>query len=100
MDRPALPIQPTLYTHEVESLMYQAKARLPKDFPLSTDERQMFNEDGILDCIIIVVEPKHFDWRTVEQRLDIAMTLERLKQLIREEGIPCEIEKPSHEQSG
>lgn len=84
----------SLYTHEVEQLMYKAKARLPKDFPLVTVEREIFGS-MVPDTIIIQVQPQHYDWRTVEDKLAIALVLERLKELIREEGIPCLIEKPS-----
>lgn len=89
----------SLYTDKVKSLMYQAKARLPSDFPLVTVEKEIYDELGY-DTIVIQVQAEHFDWRTVEDRLAIAITLERLKELIREEGIPCLIEKPGHVSSG
>lgn len=74
-----------LYTPEVKKEIYASKARLPRDFPLITDEREVF--------IIIVVEMKHFAWRTVEDRLAIALELEKLKQSIERLGIGCLIEK-------
>lgn len=83
----------SLYTDAVENLIYNAKARLPKDFPLVTVEREILGS-MVPDTIIIQVNPRHFDWRTVEEKLAIVITLERLKELIREEGIPCLIEKP------
>lgn len=73
--------------------MYATKARLPQDFPLITVEREILGS-MVPDTIIIQVQPLHYDWRTVEDKLAIAITLERLKELIREEGIPCLIEKP------
>lgn len=75
----------TLYTLEVQKAIYAAKPLLPDDFPLVTREEEVF--------IIIVVEMKHFAWRTVEDRLAIAMTLEKLKQSIERLGIGCLIEK-------
>ena len=89
----------SLYTHEVEQHMYAAKARLPKDFPLVTVEREILGS-MVPDTIIIQVQAEHYDWRTVEDKLAIALVLERLKELIREEGIPCLIEKPGPESSG
>lgn len=83
----------SLYTHEIQQLMHQAKARLPGDFPLVTVEREMLGS-MVPDSIIIQVMSKDFDWRTVEDKLSIAITLERLKELIRKEGILCLIEKP------
>jgi hypothetical protein len=85
-------VENSLYTPKVESLMYQAKARLPKDFPLVTIEREILGS-MVPDTIVIQVQPQHFDWRTVEDKLDIAITLERLKELIRKEGVSCLIEK-------
>ncbi len=84
----------SLYTFKVQQLMYQAKARLPSDFPLVTIEREILGS-MVPDTIIIQVQPQHYDHRTVEEKLAIAITLERLKELIREEGIPCLIEKPN-----
>lgn len=86
----------SLYTPEVQRLMYEAKARLPKDFPLVTVEKEIYNELGY-DTIVIQVKAEHFDWRTVEDRLAIAITLERLKELVRKQGIHCLIEKPGHQ---
>jgi hypothetical protein len=83
-----------LYTDSVKRYIYAAKDRLPRDFSLTTDERELLGS-GTHDTIVIVVNPRQFDWRTVEDRLAIVLVLERLKQLIREEGIPCEIEKPN-----
>lgn len=83
----------SLYTDRVKNLMYQAKNRLPKDFPLVTVEKEIYDELGY-DTIVIQVQAEHFDWRTVEDRLAIAITLEQLKNLIREEGVHCLIEKP------
>lgn len=74
-----------LYTHDVKKAIYQAKDKLPKDFPLVTEEREVF--------IIIVIIMKHFAWRTVEDRLQIALTLEGLRQSIERLGIGCLIEK-------
>lgn len=89
----------SLYTPEVEKHLYETKARLPKGFPLVTIEREILGS-MVPDTIIIQVQPQHFDWRTVEEKLAIVITLERLRELIREEGIPCLIEKPDPEQSG
>lgn len=66
--------------------MYQFKSQLPADFPLVTREEEVY--------IIIVVENKHFAWRTVEDRLDIALNLEALRTAIEGTGIGCLIEKP------
>lgn len=74
-----------LYTEEVQRILYQFKARLPKDFPLVTEEREVF--------IIICVMMEHFAWRTVEDRLAIALTLEQLRTAIEGTGIGCLIEK-------
>jgi len=89
----------SLYTDKVQNLMYETKKRLPNDFPLVTVEKEIYDELGY-DTIVIQVQAEHYDWRTVEDRLAIAITLERLKELIREEGIPCLIEKPGHAPSG
>lgn len=75
----------SLYTEEVKKHIYNIKARLPADFPLITEEREVF--------IIICVQMKDFAWRTVEERLAIALELETLKQLIEGSGIGCLIEK-------
>lgn len=83
----------SLYTEPIKDLMYKAKARLPADFPLVTVEREILGS-MVPDTIIIQVQPEYYDWRTVEDKLAIALVLERLKSLIREEGIPCLIEKP------
>lgn len=92
-------MEDSLYTFKVQNILHETKSRLPADFPLDTVEREMLGS-MVPDTIIIQVNPKHFDWRTVEDRLQIAMALERAKALIREEGIPCLIEKPDPEQSG
>lgn len=73
------------YTDAVKKAIYHSKARLPSDFPLVTDEREIY--------IIIVVNMEHFAWRTVEDRLAIALELESLRTAIAETGIPCLIEK-------
>lgn len=74
-----------LYTPEVKKAIYEAKPFLPDDFPLVTEEREVY--------IIIIVQMKHFAWRTVEDRLSIALELEKLKQSIERLGIGCLIEK-------
>lgn len=76
-----------LYTEEVSKLMYEYKARLPADFPLITREEEVY--------IIICVQMEHFAWRTVEQRLAIALELEALRTAIEGTGIGCLIEKVS-----
>lgn len=78
-----------LYTDDVKRLFYEAKARLPKDFELATRDVV----EGPAAFICIVIDMKQFEWRTVEDRLAIAMTLERLRQLVKETGIECVIEK-------
>lgn len=83
----------SLYTDNIKKYIYEAKARLPADFPLNTIEREIYGSIEP-DTIIIQIQYKYFDWRTVEDRLEIALILERLKELIRSEGIPCLIEKP------
>lgn len=75
----------SLYTDEVEKIMYYFKSRLPADFPLVTEEREYF--------IVIVVDSNKFDYRTVEDRLAIAVTLEELRKAVEETGIRCVIEK-------
>lgn len=82
-----------LYTDEVKRHLHATKAILPADFPLVTIETEIYGS-MVPDTIVIQVQPQHFNWRTVEDRLQIAVKLERLKNLIREEGIPCLIEKP------
>lgn len=74
-----------LYTEEVKKHIYEVKARLPRDFPLVTREEEVY--------IIIMVQMEHFAWRTVEQRLEIALELEKLRTLIEGTGIGCLIEK-------
>jgi hypothetical protein len=76
-----------VYTDEVKKLMYEAKGRLPADFPLVTE----VISEGPAVFINIEVQRKHFDWRTVEDRVAIATTINRLRDLIRETGMPCEI---------
>lgn len=78
-----------LYTPEVKKEIYNAKSRLPADFPLVTEEREIF--------IILVVKMEHFAWRTVEQRLAIAIELESLKAAIERTGVGCLIEKTANE---
>lgn len=75
----------SLYTADIQRHIYNIKSRLPKDFPLVTEERDVY--------IIIVVQMEDFAWRTVEDRLAIALELETLKQLIEGSGIGCLIEK-------
>lgn len=75
-----------LYTEAVKKHIYNVKARLPADYPLITDTR----EDV---AIVICIPMEHFAWRTVEDRLAIAIEIERLKNLIAGEGIWCLIEK-------
>lgn len=79
-----------LYTEEVQRLLYYFKPKLPKDFPLVTEEREVY--------IIICVLMEHFAWRTVEDRLAIALTLEELRQSIERTGIGCLIEKVTEAQ--
>lgn len=74
-----------LYTEEVKKEIYQAKARLPEDFALETRTDEIF--------IIIMVDMSNFAWRTVEDRLEIAVELEKLKSAIERLGIRCLIEK-------
>lgn len=74
-----------LYTPEVQKHIYEIKGRLPNDFPLITEEREIF--------IIIVVDMRYFEWRTVEDRLAIALELEKLRTAIEGTGIGCLIEK-------
>lgn len=73
-----------LYTDEVKREIYATKAELPKDFPLVTVEREVF--------IIIRVYQEYFAWRTVEDRLAIAIELEKLKKAIERTGVGCLIE--------
>lgn len=75
-----------LYTDEVKRHIYHIKDRLPDDFPLQTRTEEDY-------YIVIVVDLNSFNWRTVEDRLEIAVNLERLKQLIEGTGIRCVIEK-------
>lgn len=75
-----------LYTEEVKKCIYQAKSRLPKDFPIITSDEEEF-------WLKICVEREHFAWRTVEDRLAIALELESLRQAIERTGIRCVIEK-------
>lgn len=76
-----------LYTDEINRLCYEAKSRLPADFPLVTE----FITEGPAAFLNIEVQRRYFDWRTVEDRIAIATTLNRLRDLIRETGMPCEI---------
>lgn len=75
----------SLYTPEVQKLMHWAKGELPADFPLTTEDKEYF--------IVIDVPMENFAWRTVEQRLQIAVLLEKLCTLVKETGIPCVIQK-------
>lgn len=74
-----------IYTDEVKKHIYAVKDRLPADFPLVTRDETYF--------IIIEVPMSNFAWRPVEDRLTIAIELERLKAFIRSTGVECEIEK-------
>ncbi len=74
-----------LYTEEVKRCIYEAKPLLPGDFPLVTEDREAF--------IVISVQMEHFAWRTVEDRLEIALELEKLRTAIERTGIGCLIEK-------
>ena len=76
---------PSLYTDEVKKHIYAVKPRLPKDFPLVTEDMGYY--------IIIHIDMRDFGHRTVEQRLYIAIEIERLRKLIEETGIRCVIEK-------
>lgn len=87
---------PSLYTDHVKSCILWAKTELPADFSLTTVEREIYG-GGTHDTIVIQIDSREFDWRTVEDRLHIAVTLEKLKELIRAEGVPCLIEKPETE---
>ena len=80
-----------LYTEEVKKQIYFTKARLPKDFKLQT---------SILEdvCIVIHIDMGDWEWRTVEDRLAIALELERLKTAIGEAGVWCLIDKPKREE--
>ena len=78
-----------LYTDEVKALIYQTKARLPGDFPLVTREEEVF--------IILCIQMKHFAWRPVEDRLAIALEMEKLRTAIEGTGIGCLIEKVTTE---
>lgn len=80
-----------LYTYEVQKEIYQAKSRLPADFPLETRTEEIY--------IIIVVQMSNFAWRAVEDRLAIALELEKLRAAIEGLGIGCLIEKVTSEQS-
>lgn len=83
----------SLYTEKVQRLIYAAKDRLPGDFPLVTVEREIYGSMKH-DAIIIQVYPEDYDWRTVEGRAQIMTVLLELRGLIREEGVPCLIERP------
>lgn len=83
---PVEPVGLDLYTDEIIKHILDTKSRLPKDFPLVTD-------DSRGPFIVICIAMKHFTWRPVEDRLDIALKLESLRQLIEKEGIRCVIEK-------
>jgi len=74
-----------LYTEEVKKAIYHFKDKLPADFPLITDDRDYY--------LVIIVKNENFDWRTVEDRLSIAVELESLRKAIEGTGIRCVIEK-------
>lgn len=65
--------------------MYLAKEYLPGDFPLITRDEDYY--------IVIECPMSNFAWRTVEDRLAIALVLENLCKFVKEEGIECAIEK-------
>lgn len=77
-----------LYTDQIKKHIYEVKARLPKDFPLQT----RIIEDDVY-FIVICIPMKEFVWRPVEDRLQIALEIEKLRTLIQETGITCVIEK-------
>jgi hypothetical protein len=75
-----------MYTDQVVATLRKSKERLPSDFTFTTiDNRGPF--------LVICVNMKDFAWRTVEQRLQIALELEAVRTRIEETGIPCVIEK-------
>lgn len=76
-----------LYTDAVRREIYAAKSRLPKDFTLYT------KASDYDVAIIIVVDMSEFSWRTVEDRLAIALVLTALCKNINQLGIWCLIEK-------
>jgi hypothetical protein len=76
------------YSDEVKKHIYEVKSRLPADFPLQT----RIIEDDVF-FIVICIPMKDFVWRTVEDRLHIALEIEKLRTLIQETGITCVIEK-------
>lgn len=78
-----------LYTEEVKRLIYATKARLPSDYPLQTREEEVY--------IILCIPMEHFAWRTVEDRLEIALEMEKLRTAIERTGIGCLIEKVTTE---
>lgn len=80
------PVGLDLYSPEVVKYIKDTKALLPKDFPLITD-------DSRGPFIVICISMADFTWRTVEDRLAIALKLEHLRQLIEGTGIRCVIEK-------
>lgn len=73
-----------LYTEDVKQLLLLCKRELPVDYTLATRTEGPF--------IFIVVPRNQFDYRPVEDKARIAITLERLKNLIKGTGISCEIE--------
>ena len=81
----AVSVDDGLYTDAVKKIIYYFKDRLPGDFPLVTKEREVY--------IIIRVQMEHYAWRTVEQRLAIALELEQMRTAIEGEGVGCLIEK-------
>lgn len=84
VDVPELPTGDELYTEDVKSLIYQCKRYLPLDYQLATRTEDVY--------IFIQIPKNQFDWRAVEDKARIAITLERLRQLIKGTGVNCEIE--------
>lgn len=73
-----------LYTDEIKTLFKLCKEHLPVDYTLATRTEGPY--------IFIIIPRNQFDYRAVEDKARIAVTLERLKNLVRGTGINCEIE--------
>lgn len=78
-----------IYTDEVKKVVYIYKEKLPKDYNLVT----RIETDDDYWYIVICVEREDFAWRSVDDRLAIALTLEQLRTEIEKTGIKCVIEK-------
>ena len=76
---------PNWITEEIAFKIRRAKEELPGDFVLQTIE----NEVGVA----IYVNPVMFDRYTVEEKVSIAIRLNRLRDEIRETGCPIWIDK-------